>query len=325
MKKKIMILSMCLLTFMAAGCGKKEVELKDGKEVVASIKGKKVTAEDLFDNLKDKYGANTLVNMIDEYIANKEVKTTDDLVKDAKNQIKEMKEYYKKNGAKWDDVLAQYGYSDESTLVDDYVLNAKKEEVAKNYLKKEVSDDEINDYYEKEIYGTYTVKHILITPEVTEGMSDEEKTKAEEKALKTAKKVIEKLNDGEKWADLVKKYSNDTASVSDEGKIADFTKGDVVDEFFEASTKLENGKYTTEPVESSYGYHIILKVSETEKPKLEKVKKEVIEKIVKNKLTNDSNLYTTAWNKVREEYNLKINDASLEKGYKKLASKKAEN
>ena len=316
--KRIVLLSMCMLLFVAVGCGKQEVELKDGKEVVASIKGKKVTAEDLFNDLKEKYGSSTLVNIIDEYIANKEIKTTDEMKETAKSQIDEMKNYYESNGANWNDILKQYGYSSESVLVDEYVLNAKKEEVVKNYLKTKVTDDEINAYYDKEIYGNYTVKHILITPDVNDDMSDDEKKEAEEKALKTAENVIKKLDDGEKWADLVKKYSDDEASVSDEGKIADFTKGDVVDEFFEAVLELKDNEYTKEPVESAYGYHIILKVSSTEKPKLDKVKDEVITKIVENKLTNDQTLYNTSWEKVREDYELKINDTELENGYKSL-------
>lgn len=322
MKKKILLLSMCAILLFASGCMKQEVELKDGKEVVASIKGKKITAEDLFDVLKDSYGSTTLVKMLDEYIANKEVETTDNMKEDAKSQIKEMKDYYENNGANWNDVLAQYGYSSESVLVDEYVLSAKKEEVAKNYLKTQVTDDEIDAYYEKEIYGTYTVKHILITPDVNDDMSDDEKAEAEEKAKKTAEKIIKKLDDGSKWSDLVKKYSADTASVSDDGLISNFTKGDVVDEFFEASVNLEDDEYTKEPVESSYGYHIILKVSSTKKPSLKKVKDSVINSIVENKMTNDSTLYTTAWNKVRENYNLKINDSALKKGYKTASSAK---
>ncbi len=319
MKRKLLTISMCVLILGAVGCGKHEVELKDGKQVVASIKGNKITAEDLFDDLKNKYGANTLITMIDDFIANKEIKTTDDMKESAKIQIKQMKEYYESNGYKWSDILKQYNYSSESVLVDEYVLNMKKEEVAKNYVKSKVTDDEINTYYDKEIYGNYTVKHILITPEVTSDMSDEDKEKAEEKALKTAEKIIEKLNDGEKWSDLVKKYSNDEASVSDDGKISDFTKGDVVDEFFEASTKLEDGKYTTKPVESSYGYHIILKVSSTEKPSLDKVKEKVITSIVENKLVNDSELYDKSWNNIRKEnYELNFNDTVLEKGYNDL-------
>ncbi len=316
MKKKLLLLSLCGL-LVITGCGGHKVELKNGKEVVASIKGKKITAEDLFEDLKKDYGTQTIVNAIDEYISNKEVKTTDTMKENAKKQISEMKEYYESMEQSWSDVLAQYGYDSDNDLIDDYVLNAKKEEVVKNFLKKEVTDDEINAYYEKEIYGNYTVKHILITPDVEDDASDEDKEKALDKAKKTAEEVISKLQDGEKWKDLVKKYSEDDASKEDEGLISDFTKGDVVDEFFDATLKLEDNEYTKEPVKSTYGYHVILKVKSTDKPKLKEVKDKVISSIVDNKLTNDTNLYSSTWVKIRESYNLKINDSTIQKNYNK--------
>ena len=148
-------------------------------------------------------------------------------------------------------------------------------------------------------------------------MSDEQIEEAEKKALETAKKVIKKLDDGEKWADLVKEYSDDTGSVKNEGLIENFTKGDMVDEFFEASIKLEDGKYTKEPIESTYGYHIILKVSNTKKPSLKDSKSKILKEIAGNKLSNDEKLYDNTWKEIRESYNLKINDTEVEKAYKK--------
>ena len=46
----------------------------------------------------------------------------------------------------------------------------------------EVTEDEINRYYEEEIYGNYTVKHILIKPETKDDISDTEIEEAENKA-----------------------------------------------------------------------------------------------------------------------------------------------
>ena len=45
MKKKLLIISLCSMLLICSGC-KKEVKLKDGKEVVASVKGKDITAEE---------------------------------------------------------------------------------------------------------------------------------------------------------------------------------------------------------------------------------------------------------------------------------------
>ena len=322
MKKKILIISLCSILLICSGC-KSKVELKDGKEVIAKVKGKDITAEELFDKLKENYGSTVLINMIDEYIVNKEIKDDSEAIEYAKAQVESMKSQYKQAGYDWDTVLTQYGYSSDKDLINDYANDHKKTLVAKEYIKKEITDDEINEYYEKEIYGDYTVKHILISPEVKDDMSDEEKEEAEKKAKEKAEEVIKKLDNGEKWKDLVKEYSSDTASVEKEGLIENFTKGDVVDEFFNATLKLKDNEYTKEPVQSTYGYHIILKISNTKKPSLNKSKTKILNAISENKLNNDKNLFNNTWKKIRESYNLDIADSTISKGYKKsLATNK---
>lgn len=292
------------------------VELKDGKEVVVSIDGKKFTAEDLFSDLKKNYGTNTVINMIDNFISDKEIKGDEESKKYAKAQVEAMRQQYEAYGYDFENVLAQYGYNDEDELVDEYEKSYKKEQVVKKYLKEnKVTDDEIEKYYDEEIYGDYSVKHILIKSTATSDMSDEEKENAENDAKEKALEVIQKLNDGAEWSTLVKEYSEDTGSVDSDGLIENFTKGDVVDEFFNASVELKNDEYTKEPVKSTYGYHVILKISSTEKPSLEDKKDEIIDELVENYLSNDENLYNTTWVEIRKSYNLKINDSKIEKGY----------
>lgn len=319
MKKKILISTLALSLLICGGC-KQKVKLKDGKEVIASVKGKDITAEELFDNLKETYGANAVVNMVDDYIVKKEVKDSKAAQEYAKAQIATMKQQYEAAGYTWDDVLSQYGYSTDDQLINEYENNYKKRIIAKKYIKKEVTDDEINEYYEKEIYGNYTVKHILISPDVKDSASDSEKEKAKKEALNKAKDIIKKLNDGEKWSTLVKKYSDDKGTKNSEGLVENFTKGDMVDEFFEASIKLKNGEYTKEPVESNYGYHIILKVSNTKKPSLKNSKTKILDAISENKLNNEENLLEKTWVNIRKEYKFNIADSTIKSGYDKTIS-----
>lgn len=313
MKNKLLIVSLCGCLLLCTGC-KKEVKLKEGKEVVASVKGKEITAEDLFSELKNKYGATVLTEIVDDYIMSKEINNDKEAKEKAEAQLKSMKEQYVSAGYDFDSALKEAGMTEED-LLNDYTKQNKKSIVVNNYLKKDVTEDEVNEYYEKEIYGKYTVKHILIKPEANDNMSDEEKDEANKKALEKAKEVIKKLDNGEKWADLVKEYSDDTGSKKDEGLIKDFTKGDVVDEFFDASVELKKGKYTKEPVESTYGYHIILKVSSTKKPSLKDSKEEILNKIVENKLSNNDKLSNETWIKIRKDYKLKIEDSKIESNY----------
>ncbi len=298
-----------------------KVELTKGNQVIASIDGKKIVAEDLFDDLKESYGSTALINMIDEFIVNKEITDDSEAKKSAESQLDSLKQQYDSYGYKFEDVLAQYGYDSEKDLLNEMILSAKKDEVAKKYVKESLTDDEINKYYEDEIYGDYNAKHILIKPETTDDMTDEETEKAEKKAKKKAEEVISKLNDGSKWADLVKEYSDDEGSVDDEGLIENFTKGDVVDEFFNAVLDLKDGEYTKEPVKSDYGYHVILKVSSTDKPSLKDKLDDIKDALVEQKVSEDSNLLNNTWITIREKYNLNIKDSSIKKQYKKANNK----
>lgn len=294
-----------------------KVKLSDGKEIIASIDGKDFVADDLFDELKEQYGSNNLLNMVDKYIISKEVKDDSDAKTKAKENLESIRSQYESAGYEWETVLTQYGYSNEDELLNELTTSIQKENVAKQYLKDNLTDAEINEYYENQVYGTYTVKHILIKPATTDSMTDEEKSAAEDAAKAKAQEVINKLNNGEDFTSLVKEYSEDTGSVDNEGLVENFTKGDVDDAFFTETNNLKNGEYSKEPVKSSYGYHVILRVSSTDKKALKDIKDEVMEKIVENKLSDDSTLYTKTWVDIRKKYNFTINDTTLKNAYEK--------
>ncbi len=294
-----------------------KVKLSDGKEIIASVDGKDFVADDLFDELKEQYGSNNLLNMVDKYIISKEVKDDSDAKTKAKENLESIRSQYESAGYEWETVLTQYGYSNEDELLNELTTSIQKENVAKQYLKDNLTDAEINEYYENQVYGTYTVKHILIKPATTDSMTDEEKSAAEDAAKAKAQEVIDKLNNGEDFTSLVKEYSEDTGSVDNEGLVENFTKGDVDDAFFTETNNLKNGEYSKEPVKSSYGYHVILRVSSTDKKALKDIKDEVMEKIVENKLSDDSTLYTKTWVDIRKKYNFTINDTTLKNAYEK--------
>lgn len=296
-----------------------KVKLSNGNEVIASIKDKEYTAEQLFDKLKEKYGKDALITLIDEYISDKELSDDDkaDAKTEAKKYIDSIKSQYESAGYTWDDVLKQYGYANEDALINEYLVSVKQQKVVTNYLGKQLTDDEIKKYYDENIYGTYTVKHILVKPATTDEMTDEEKTAAEEAAKAKAQEVITKYAAGEDWKTLVNDYSEDEGSKESEGLVENFTKGDVDDEFFKASIALKDGEYTSEPVKSSFGYHVILKVSETAKKSLDDSKNDIIDALVNEKLNNDSKLYNSTWAKIRNDYKLTIKDTQVKSEYEK--------
>lgn len=313
MKKTLLTLGVCVLVLGLVGCGKTPT-LKNGEKVIASVKGKKITAEDLYETLKSQGGQSTLVNMIDEFIVNKEVETDEDAETYAESQIESYKSSYKSYGQDFEEAITSAGYEDEDDFKDALIVEYKKNIVTEDFVKDSIEDSEIEKYYEDNIYGDIEAKHILISVDTDDDATDEEKEKAEKKAKKKAEKIIEKLNNGESFSKLAKKYSDDEGTASNGGKLT-VTYGDVVDEFWEGVNSLEDKTYTKEPVKSEYGYHIIYRISQKDKPKLSEVKDDIIDKLVDEKMDEDDTLQTQAMVALRKKYNMSINDSSLKKAY----------
>lgn len=311
-KKNLLIASLCSILVLTAGCSKIP-KLENGQEVVASIDGKQVVAEELYEELKSQYGTSILVNIIDEFITEKEIETDQSAKDYAESQVTQLKNQYAQLGKDFTSALISSGYKNEDELKNAIILDYKKNKVAENYVKEQLSDSEINDYYEKNIFGEISAKHILIKPDTEDDTLTKEE--AENKALEKAKDIIAQLEQGADFDSLVKEYSDDTASVEENGLIADFSKDEVVSEFWEASLKLKDGEYSKEPVKSTYGYHIILRVSQKEKPALEDVIDDVKDSLCDEKFDEDSDLYQKAWAEVRKKYNFDIIDTDVKSIY----------
>jgi len=79
--------------------------------------------------------------------------------------------------------------------------------------------------------------------------------------------VLEKLKNGEDFAALAQEYSQDTGSAVNGGDLGWFSTGAMVPEFETAAFALEkSGDYTTTPVQSQFGYHIIQLIAKQDRP-----------------------------------------------------------
>lgn len=312
-KKLLVSLMACLVAFGLTGCVKTP-KLENGQEVVAEVEGKQFTADDLYAELKAEAGTDILVNMIDEYIISKELTDTSSEEALAKAYINQMKEYYENAGQNWSEVLANAGYT-EAKLIEAYTNNYAKESVAKKYYKDSVTDEQIQKYYDEEIVGDITAKHILITVDADDSMSDADKKAAEKAAYNKAKEVITKLNNGGDFAELAKEYSADK-NASEGGSLAPFNKqSNYSQEFIDAAVKLNAGEYTKTPVKSEYGYHIILVESKAEKPALDTVKDNIITTLSDEAMNSNETYIYTAWKNLRAKYNLTIYDTIMSEKY----------
>ncbi|WP_079914921.1 peptidylprolyl isomerase [Paenibacillus sp. 32352] len=126
-------------------------------------------------------------------------------------------------------------------------------------MESKVTDDEVKAEYDKRItadknvYDVATVRHILI------GLTDPatgKETRSKEDALKRAKEVEDKLKNGGDFDALAKEYSDDPGSKDNGGKYEDAPISQWVPEFKKAAAELPLNQIS-DPVESSFGYHVM--------------------------------------------------------------------
>ena len=318
MKKSKLLLGTAVIMaglLLTTGCGK--TKLKNGEEVAIKVNGKNITADTLYNELRKKYAKNIIIDDIDKKIF--EVMYKDD--KDIEDKVTKQMEYIKNQYSdNYEETLKNYGYEDEDELKDQLRLNFQREQAVDDYIKDNITEKELKKYYDEEVVGDISAKHILIKVKSatdSEGLEDEE-------AKKKAKEIIKKLDDGEDFEKLAKENSNDPGSASNGGDLGYFNKGDMVKEFEEAAYDLRVNEYTKEPVKTSYGYHIILKTGEKEKGKFDKIKKELKDKLVEKKKEEDKTITVTALDEIRKNYKLKFKDSKLKKIYKEYIDEQIE-
>ena len=314
-RKKALGLSLVLIiSLLITGCGK-TAKLKTSDTTAVKVKGATITATQFYNELK-KDSISTLVNMIDHKLFDKKYPTNEEEEQEIEKQISSIKSYYKDDENSYlSAIKTYYNVESEDELKELLSLQYKRKQAVNDYVEKKITNKEIQKYYDENVYADVKASHILISVETTDKMSDEEKEEVKEKAKKKAEKIITKLNNGEDFSKLAKKYSDDDATASKGGDLGYFNSDDMDSGFWNGVQQLAKDEYSKEPVESSYGYHIILKTGEKKKKSLKKMKSEIKEKIREDKLNNDSTLYYKTLKSIREDKNITFGDSNLEKQY----------
>ena len=281
--------------------------LKDGTQPVAEIDGYTVTANDLYEDMKDVYSISSLLDKIDNKILEEKYPETDEMNDELKQQAESYysayEQYYKMDKETF---LSNNGFGSEKAFLEYLRLKYRRNKYAEDYIKTLISDKEVEKYYEDKVYGDINTKHILV--KVDSSASDEDKKKAED----LAKEIISKLNDGKSFDDVKEEYK-DQITYEELGYKS--YNANLESAYMEAMQKLENNSYSKEPVKTSYGYHVIYRIDQKEKPVLEDVKEEIIDSLVSEKKSEDKNISYVALDKMREESGLKFSDTVLEKKY----------
>lgn len=281
--------------------------LKDGTQPVATIDGMALTADELYEDMKDIYSVSSLLDKLDTKILTDKYPDTDEMddevTSQAENYYKAYEQYYKMSK---EDFLKQNGFNTEKKFLEYLKLNNRRTKYVKEYTENEVTDKEIDKYYEDKVYGDINTKHMLV--KVDSSASDDDKKEAEN----LAKEIISKLDEG-KTFDEVKEEYKDKITYEELGYKS---YNAALEEAYKNEMKnLKDGEYSKEPVKTSYGYHIVYRIDQKEKPALEDIKDQIKEEIADEKISNDKNLYYVVLDKMRENANLKFEDTVLKDKY----------
>ncbi|MDN3016877.1 peptidylprolyl isomerase [Paenibacillus sp. BSR1-1] len=257
-------------------------------DAIATINGKAITKDDLYNEMVKQYGSET----VDQLIANKIVASEATKQKitvsesDVNKQIEKLQESYGGEEA--------FNSALESNNT---TLSAVKEDM-KNYLtiKKllepeiEITEEEMKTYFEenKDSFAQaeqIKASHILVADE------------------KTAKEVKQMLENGGDFPALAKEYSTDDSTKDQGGELGYFSKGDMVTEFDNAAFSLPVNQIS-DPVKTEYGYHII-KVEakkEAKEANYDDSKAEIKEQLLEQKIDTE---YTTWLEEKKKDYDIK--------------------
>lgn len=281
--------------------------LKDGTQPVATIDSMTLTADELYEDMKDIYSVSSLLDKLDTKILTDKYPDTDEMddevTSQAENYYKAYEQYYKMSK---EDFLKQNGFNTEKKFLEYLKLNNRRTKYVKEYTENEVTDKEIDKYYEDKVYGDINTKHMLV--KVDSSASDDDKKEAEN----LAKEIISKLDEG-KTFDEVKEEYKDKITYEELGYKS---YNAALEEAYKNEMKnLKDGEYSKEPVKTSYGYHIVYRIDQKEKPALEDIKDQIKEEIADEKISNDKNLYYVVLDKMRENANLKFEDTVLKDKY----------
>ncbi|CUB31013.1 peptidylprolyl isomerase [Bacillus cereus] len=253
-------------------------------DTIATSKSGNLTKEEFNKDLKEKAGKAILQQTMLNKILLDKYKVSDD---EAKEKVEELK---KQMGNNFNMYVTQMSAKNEDGLKD----KLKSQLAFEKAVKASVTDKEIKDHYKPKLKAS----HILVKDE------------------KTAKEIKEKLNNREEFAALAKQYSDDPGSKEKGGELGEFGPREMDSKFEEAAYKLEVGQ-VSDPIKSSYGYHVI-KLNEKGELKPFDQEKENIRKELEEKRLKDQQWQQEFFKKLFKQADIKVTDKDLKDTFKEF-------
>lgn len=183
--------------------------------------------------------------------------------------------------------------------IDDFKETVKRQVIIGklyDYVVKDVTvaDDEINKYYQENLYDYTTQPNVMNLSHILVATQDE------------ALKIKDEYDAGKKFEDLAKQYSTDEGSKENGGLLGDVEyNNDQLDKTFLEYAKLVPEGMVSQPVHTQFGWHLIKVNKRTEYPAkpLSEVKDEIKSKLLSQK---KSEKYSTQMAEWKEKASIKV-------------------
>jgi foldase protein PrsA len=306
---RLLLLPALVLALAAAGCGGGSDKVPE--DAVAVVDGQTVSKSDfnaLIDQARKSYKTQkrdfpkagskeyqTLKNQAVQFLVQRvefeqqaedlDIEVTDKQVDARLAQIK--KQYFGGDAKKYEKQLKDQGLTDKQVRSDIRAQIVSEQIFNKVTKSAKVDDKAISDYYEKN-KAQYSqpesreVRHILV------------KTRAQ------AEDIYKQLQDGADFSVLAKKFSQDTGSKTNGGKLT-ISKGQTVAPFDQTAFLLKKNDISR-PVKTEFGFHIIQPLADAKPAKVTPLK-EVKESIRQQLQQTKKNEAMTKWvDDLKKEY-----------------------
>ena len=286
--------------------------LKNGEQPIVKVGKETYTADELYENMKDYYSVSLLLDDIDNDLLTKlypeDDEMTEEVNSNAEYYYNMYNQYYSMSE---EEFLEQNGFSSHEAFLDYLRLDYRRNKYLDEYVEKNLTDDEIQKYYDENVFGDINTQHVLVEVKSDSDSEDSEKL-SDEDAKKLAEEIITKLNDGTSWEQIQEDYKD---QITFEDLSYQSWDASLEESFMTALKDMEENSYSEEPVKTSYGYHVIYKLDQKKTPSLKKSKDKIIENLVTDKKSEDSNLLYKALISLREEKNITFSDTVMKDKY----------
>ncbi len=286
------ILGLFLMSFKIT---KQAVPLNDGSIPLLTISDANITSDEYYSTLKESSGINMLLDMIDQKILNNIYQLTDDDDKKIEETIKDtINSYVEYYGIDEKEFYQNAGFKNQDDFKEYITIDYLRKLYLKDYLKENISNNEINYYYINQMPKDFEIMYI----------------KADDTTLD---KILNDLNNNLTYEDVIKKYKVKTQNLG----YVSFDNEEIDIDIYNEALNLEDNSYTSSIRSINDESYIIFRGKSKDKADVKELSERIKNQIVKEKINADTDdtLLDEALINLHKEKKLTFYDTYLQELY----------